>query len=133
MVLLIVCSKLIRLPRKLLRRQKKYSNMTKVLIIEDDKILLEMYKDKFVREKFEVQIARDGQEGIEKMKTLVPNVVLLDLIMPKVNGFEFLKLVKADPTLKNVPILVLTNIYADAEDLVKNWGVEYFLLKSNFT
>jgi len=107
--------------------------MTKVLIIEDDKILLEMYKDKFAHEKFEVQIAGDGQEGIEKMKASLPDVVLLDLIMPKVNGFEFLKLVKADPSLKNVPILVLTNIYADAEDLVKNWGVQYFLLKSNFT
>ncbi len=107
--------------------------MNKILLIEDDKILLEMYRDKFVKEKFQVQTAKEGREGIEKMKASLPDIILLDLIMPGVNGFDFLKIVKADPTLKKVPILVLTNIYADAEDLVKNWGVEYFLLKSNYT
>lgn len=107
--------------------------MTNILLIEDDKIILEMYKDKFTQEKFSVQTAVDGQDGIEKMKTSLPDVILLDLIMPKVNGFEFLKIVKANPTFKNIPILVLTNIYADAQDLVQNWGVEYFLLKSNQT
>jgi DNA-binding response OmpR family regulator len=107
--------------------------MNKILLIEDDKILLEMYQDKFTHEGFEVLTANEGQEGFNKIKTFRPDIVLLDLIMPKVNGFEFLKLVKADPTLKNIPILVLTNIFADAEDLVKNWGVEYFLLKSNYT
>ena len=107
--------------------------MTNILLIEDDKILLEMYRDKFTQEKFAVQTANDGQEGIEKMKTLLPDLILLDLIMPKVNGFEFLKIVKANPAFKNIPILVLTNIYADAQDLVQNWGVEYFLLKSNQT
>ncbi|HVA97236.1 MAG TPA: response regulator [Candidatus Acidoferrales bacterium] len=107
--------------------------MNKILLIEDDKILLEMYADKFTHEGFQVLTANDGQEGFTKMKTFMPAVVILDLIMPKVNGFEFLKLVKADPTLSKIPILVLTNIFADAQDLVKNWGVEYFLLKSNYT
>ena len=107
--------------------------MSKILLIEDDKIILEMYQDKFTNEGFEVITANEGQEGFQKMKSNLPDIVLLDLIMPKVNGFEFLKLVKADPSLKNIPILVLTNIFADAEDLVKNWGVEYFLLKSNYT
>lgn len=107
--------------------------MYKILLVEDDKILLEMYRDKFTHEGFEVFTAVDGQEGIEEMKLVKPNVVLLDLIMPKVTGFEFLKLVKVDPTLNKIPILVLTNIFADAEDLVKNWGVKYFLLKANYT
>lgn len=107
--------------------------MNKILLIEDDKILLEMYKDKFTTEKFDVQTASDGQEGIEKMKKFIPDVVLLDLIMPKMDGFEFLKLVKNDPLLNKIPIIVLTNIFADAEDLVKNWGVKYFLLKADFT
>ena len=92
-----------------------------------------MYKDKFVHEQFDVQTASDGEEGFKKMKNSLPDIILLDLIMQKVNGFEFLKNVKADPSLKAVPILVLTNIYADTEDLVKNWGVEYFLLKANNT
>ena len=107
--------------------------MYKILLVEDDKILLEMYRDKFKHEGFEVFTAGDGQEGIEEMRLVKPDVVLLDLIMPKVTGFEFLKLVKVDPTLNKIPILVLTNIFADAEDLVKNWGVKYFLLKANYT
>jgi DNA-binding response OmpR family regulator len=107
--------------------------MSKILLVEDDKILLEMYHDKFTNEKFEVQTASDGQGGINKMKTFNPDIVLLDLIMPRVTGFDVLKMAKADPELTNIPILVLTNIYADAEDLVKNWGVEYFLLKADNT
>jgi CheY-like chemotaxis protein len=107
--------------------------MNKLLIIEDDKILLEMYKDEFINQKFDVQTANDGQEGIAKMKTMLPDAVLLDLIMPKVNGYEFLKLLRADPTLNKIPVLVLTNIYTNSEDLLKNWGVAAVLLKSENT
>lgn len=107
--------------------------MNKILLVEDDKILLEMYHDKFVSEKFDVQTANDGQDGINKMKSFKPDIILLDLIMPRVSGFEVLKMAKADPELKKIPIIVLTNIYADAEDLVKNWGVDFFLLKANYT
>lgn len=107
--------------------------MKKLLLVEDDVVLLEMYKDKFVHEGFDVQTANDGQEGIDKMRTFNPDIVLLDLLMPKVSGFDVLETVKKDPTLSKIPILVLTNILADAEDLVKNWGVRYFLLKADNT
>ena len=107
--------------------------MNKILIIEDDKILLEMYKDEFVSEHFEVLTANDGQEGIEKMKTNKPDAVLLDIIMPKVNGYEFLKLIKGDSLLSKVPVLVLTNVYTNADDLIKNWNVITVLTKSNNT
>lgn len=107
--------------------------MNKILIIEDDKILLEMYKDEFISEHFQVITANDGQEGIEKMKADRPDVILLDLIMPKVNGYEFLKLVKGDPNLSKTPILVLTNIFTNTEDLIKNWNVATVLLKSDHT
>ena len=107
--------------------------MNKLLIIEDDKILLEMYKDEFTSEKFEVQTANDGQEGIEKIKITLPDAVLLDLIMPKVNGYEFLKLKKADPTLNKIPVLVLTNVYTNTQDLINNWHVAAVLLKSEHT
>ncbi len=107
--------------------------MNKILLVEDDVILLEMYRDKFVHEGFDVQTAVDGQDGIKKMKSFKPDVVLLDLIMPRVSGFDVLKLAKNDPVLNKIPILVLTNIYANAEDLLKNWGAKAFLLKSNNT
>ncbi len=107
--------------------------MSKVLLIEDDLILLEMYTHKFAHEGFEVETATDGQDGIAKMKTFKPDVVLLDLIIPQLSGFEVLKVVKDDPVLSKIPIIVLTNIFADAEDLVKNWGVQDFLLKAKCT
>jgi DNA-binding response OmpR family regulator len=107
--------------------------MSKVLIVEDDLSLSEMYRDKFEHEAFEVLTAADGGEGFEKMKKNKPDVVLLDLLMPKVSGFEVLKMAKDDPDVNKIPILVLTNIFADAEDLIKNWGADYFLLKTNAT
>ena|SRR5258708_172419 len=107
--------------------------MNKILIIEDDKILLEMYKDEFVSEHFEVLTANEGQEGIDKMKANKPDAILLDIIMPKVNGYEFLKLVKGDPNLSKTPILVLTNVYTNADDLIKNWNVATVLMKSDNT
>lgn len=107
--------------------------MSKILLVEDDAILLIMYRDKFVHEGFEVETAIDGDDGIKKLQSFRPDIVLLDLIMPRVSGFNVLKFAKNDPTLKKIPIVILTNIYADAEDLVKNWGAAYFLLKADYT
>jgi CheY-like chemotaxis protein len=107
--------------------------MNKVLLIEDETVLQDMYRDKFTHEGFEIETAGDGQEGLDKMKAFQPDVVLLDLILPHMDGFSVLEKVKTDPTINKIPILVLTNIFADAEDLVKNEGVTYFLLKSNTT
>lgn len=107
--------------------------MIKVLLIEDDKILLDMYKDKFIHEGYEVQTAIDGKEGFEKMLTFNPDIVLLDLIMPNKSGFDLLELRKNNQKVNKIPILVLTNIYADTTDLLQNWGVSYCLLKSNYT
>lgn len=105
--------------------------MSSVLIIEDDVAIRAMYEDKFLHEKFEVVTASNGQEGIEKMRQSKPDVILLDLMMPNVSGFNVLEKIKPDPVLNKIPIIVLTNIFADAEDLIKNWGVKYFLLKAN--
>jgi CheY-like chemotaxis protein len=107
--------------------------MNKILLIEDDPVLQEMYKDKFVQEGFEIHIALDGQEGITLMKHVKPDVVLLDLILPKMTGFSVLDIVNRDPEVNTIPVIVMTNIFADGEDLVKNHGVKSFVLKSNTT
>lgn len=104
-----------------------------VLIVEDDAQLLEMYRTKFLMEKFKVVTALDGREGIDKMLRTAPDIVLLDLMMSKVSGFDVLKIVKESPNLSKIPILILTNIHADEVDLVKNWGAKDFLLKANTT
>lgn len=107
--------------------------MNKILLIEDDPVLQQMYKDKFLHEKFTIGIAGDGTEGVSLMKEFKPDLVLLDLILPTTTGFSVLDIIKKDPELKDVPIIVMTNIYADGEDLVKNHGVKSFFLKSNVT
>lgn len=107
--------------------------MHSILIIEDDVALREMYNTKFTKEGFSVSVAADGKEGLEKMRSINPQIVLLDLIMSNVSGFDVLKMVKDDVKLNKIPILILTNIIADAEDLLKNWGATDFLLKANTT
>lgn len=107
--------------------------MNSILIIEDELALLEMYRTKFLLEKFTVNTATDGQEGIDKMRLFKPDIVILDLMMKKVSGFDVLKVVKDDATINKIPILILTNIFADVEDLLKNWGARDFILKSNST
>lgn len=107
--------------------------MPKVLIIEDDENMRDVYREQFLSEGFAVETANDGQEGMEKMQFFSPDIVLLDLLMPRVTGFDFLKNLKDKPELKHIPIMVITNLYADAQDLLKNWGAAYFLLKVDYT
>lgn len=107
--------------------------MSKILLVEDDPILLGMYRDKFVHEGFEVETAQDGEEGINKMRSFSPHIVLLDLMMPEQSGFDVLKFAKQDPELKDTRIVILTNVHADGEDMVKNWGATSFLTKAETT
>lgn len=107
--------------------------MIKILLVEDDIVLQKMYLDKFVHEGFDVAVASDGGEGLSKMKSFHPDMVVLDLLLPTMTGFEVVDMAKNDPLLRDIPIIVLTNIFADGEDLVKNKGVKSFLLKSNVT
>jgi two-component system chemotaxis response regulator CheY len=107
--------------------------MAKILIVEDDVDLRDVYKEQFEIEKFEVETAVDGQDGILKMLSFRPDLVLLDILMPKMSGFDVLKKRKENPELKAIPVIVITNIYADAQDLVQNWGASFVLLKVDYT
>ncbi len=104
----------------------------KVLIVEDDVTLRQIYKEYLEQQGFEVSIAVDGEEGIRQIKAVKPDIVLLDLIMPKVSGFEVLEAVKNNEDTKNIAILVMTNIYSDTEELVKK-GAASCLMKSDVT
>lgn len=108
--------------------------MAKILIVEDDPFLLKMYSKKLQIEGFEVEIAKDGEEGLIKLKSFKPDLVLMDVMLPKLNGIEAIEMAKADPTTKNIPILVLSNLSStvDSETAVKKGAVGY-LIKSDFT
>lgn len=92
--------------------------MKQILIVEDEEILLNVLKDRFEAEGWKVMTAVNGEEAIEAIKKSPFDLVLLDLIMPKKDGFEVLKEVRSNPELKLLPIIVLSNLGGD-EDIKK--------------
>jgi CheY-like chemotaxis protein len=83
----------------------------KILIVEDDAIIADLYQRKFVAEQFSVELAGDGSTAMESLKASRPDVVLLDLQLPQVNGIEVLKFIRGTPALSSLPVIVFTNAY----------------------
>lgn len=106
----------------------------KVLIIEDEETLSQMYEMKFQKEGFEVATALDGQAGVDQVKKFKPEIILLDIILPKLDGFTVLEQIKADDTAKNIPVIMLTNL-GQSEDVEKGkkMGAVDYLVKANCT
>ena len=106
----------------------------KILLIEDEEMLANMYEVKFKNEGFDLEKALDGAEGLAKAKANVPDFILLDIIMPKMDGFSVLKSLKDDPATKNVPVILLTNL-GQEEDVEKGkeLGAVGYLVKANIT
>jgi len=101
----------------------------KVLIVEDEEILSKVLQEKFIKENFEVKLAEDGAVVLSLVKSFKPNIIVLDLMLPKKSGFEVLQELKADPEVKNIPVIVLSNLGQD-EEIKKalNLGaVDYFV------
>lgn len=109
-------------------------NKKKILIIEDEAFLSEMYKMKFELEGYKVIIARDGQEGIESVFSDKPDIILLDLVMPIKDGYQVLEELKSNKDTKNIPVLILSNLgQADEIKRAMNDGADKYLIKANMT
>lgn len=108
--------------------------MKKILIVEDDKFLRELIIQKVTNEGFDVAKAIDGEEGIKKIKEEKPDLVLLDLILPGIDGFEVLSRMKEDPALSSIPVIILSNL-GQKEDIDKGMklGAIDYLIKAHFT
>jgi DNA-binding response OmpR family regulator len=106
----------------------------KIVIAEDDKFLSKVLSNKFRRADYEVFIASDGIEAGNKIRAELPDIVLLDLMMPNKNGFEILEEIKADKQFKNLPIIVLSNL-GQKTDIArsKKLGAADYLVKSNLS
>lgn len=103
----------------------------KILIIDDEPPLVLMYREKLELEGFQVISAGGGEAGLEKAKKEKPDMILLDLIMPKMNGLDVLKTLKGDPTTQNIPVLLLTNIPKDSGgDKGEKLGAAGYLFKA---
>jgi DNA-binding response OmpR family regulator len=109
--------------------------MKKVLIIEDDPVLLDMYQDKFTLASFTVMTANDGEKGLNMALSKQPDIILLDLALPKIKGTDIMKQLRISDWGKNVPIIVLTNLNVDGKILeaITEYGPVYCLLKANTT
>lgn len=104
----------------------------KVLSIEDDAFLSSLVSGKLIENGFSVVTAATGKDGIEKSKTEKPDVILLDLMLPDIGGFDILKTIKADPETKDIPVIILSNLGGreEIEESVK-LGADGYLIKSN--
>jgi len=107
--------------------------MKKILIIEDEEALLAMLSQKLIREGYDVVSARDGEEGFAKIKEEKPDLVLLDIVMPKMSGMEVLEKMHADKKLAKIPVIIISNSGQLVEiDKAKALGVKDYLVKAEF-
>jgi CheY-like chemotaxis protein len=103
-----------------------------ILLADDEQFVLVAYKDGLEHAGYNVLLAHDGAETIEVMLSARPDLVLLDLIMPKLNGFEVLQAVKADPELSTIPIAVFTNLsQLSDEQEARGLGAVDFIVKAD--
>ena len=105
----------------------------KVLIVDDDSFLSGIYATKLEIEGFGVVTARDGEEGVKAALKELPDLILLDVLMPKLDGFEALRQLKQNETTKNIPVIMITNL-GQKEDIEKGLqdGAVDYLIKAHF-
>ena len=108
--------------------------MKKILLIEDEKILAEMYKDRFTRAGFEVFLAFESREGLELAKKEKPDLIILDILLPRENGIVFLNWLRKDEEISSIPVVAFSN-YDDLATKRKaaKLGVKDYLIKTNYT
>jgi len=105
-----------------------------ILIIEDDEFFRDLVDKKLISEGFDVAKAVDGEEGIKKIKEEKPDLILLDLLLPNIDGFEVLERIKKDPATASIPVIILSNL-GQKEEVEKGleFGAADFLIKAQFT
>jgi DNA-binding response OmpR family regulator len=105
-----------------------------ILVVEDDKILRELISQKLEKENYKISAAIDGEEGLKKVKEEKPDIVLLDLILPGIDGFEVLERIKQDPEINKIPVVILSNL-GQKEEIEKGLklGATDYLIKAHFT
>lgn len=106
----------------------------KILIVEDEKMLGEMYRDKFIQAGFEVLWAGSAEEGIEAVPKMMPDLILLDMLLPRANGIGFMGWLKKDKDFSSIPVVAFSN-YDDPKTKKEaaELGIKEYLIKTNHT
>jgi DNA-binding response OmpR family regulator len=108
--------------------------MTKIAIIEDDPTINQMYRMKFEADGFEVQLADDGKRGVSLVESFAPDIILLDLQMPNMNGAEALTEIRAHDWGKDIPVIILTNLgVEEAPKSLQALGIHSYIVKADLT
>ncbi len=108
--------------------------MTTLVIIEDDQVISQMYRMKFESDGFTVHVARNGQDGISLVEEVSPDLILLDMQMPGMNGDEALGEIRKHDWGKHVPVIVLTNLgEEEAPKHLRSLGIESYIVKADLT
>ena len=107
--------------------------MKKILLVEDEEIMISLLQKKLTKEGYEISVARDGEEGLKAMREVRPDLVLLDIIMPKMGGFEVMEEMGKDKNLKDIPVIVISNSGQPVEiDKAQRLGAKDWLIKTEF-
>jgi DNA-binding response OmpR family regulator len=108
--------------------------MTKIAIIEDDAVISQMYRMKFEADGFEVQLANNGKSGAALVEAYSPDMILLDLQMPEMDGVEALRIIRNNDWGKNIPVIILTNLgEEESPKEIRSLGIHSYIVKANLT
>lgn len=106
--------------------------MKKILLIEDDKLFVRIYKNTLKKEGFEITFLENGEKAVEQAQMFNPDLIMLDLVMPKKDGFETLQDLKAHPETKNIPVFVLSALESETDvKRIKELGARKYIFKSS--
>lgn len=108
--------------------------MTKIAIIEDDPTISQMYRMKFEADGFDVRMAGNGKIGVDLVKSFKPDIILLDIQMPEMDGAAALKLIREHKDSKDTPVIILTNLgEEEAPSKMRSLGISSYIVKANNT
>lgn len=105
--------------------------MAKILLIEDDELMRRLYENLFTLEGFDIELAENGLAALEVIPHINPDIILLDIMMPTMNGLEMLEKIKANPSTAHIPVVVLTNVAdPNVAHMASSKGAALVLIKS---
>lgn len=109
-------------------------NIKKILVVEDDKYLADVFLTKLTKDGFDVIQAFNGEDAIVATKKYHPDLILLDIVMPKKDGFDVLKEIKEDDSIKDIPVIIMSNLGQEADVLTgKKLKAAEYLIKTNIS
>jgi DNA-binding response OmpR family regulator len=108
--------------------------MTKIAIIEDDPVISQMYRMKFEADGFDVQLANNGKRGVAMVESFIPDIILLDLQMPEMDGPEALTIIRKSDWGKDIPVIILTNLgEEESPKELRTLGIHSYIVKADLT